>query len=106
MNGNAVFATDFFDRHANLLIGPATMGWDYFYRGHYIEISRDSDLIYQHYNRYNNDPGRMGHHWQKRGPSSPLSRDQNQSRPGARQGQFAERKPLKINPICGMVPNH
>lgn len=52
MNGNAVFSCRFFDRHSQHMIGPATMGWDYFYREHYIEVSRDSDLIYQHYNRY------------------------------------------------------
>jgi len=52
MNGNAVFSTRFFDRHSSYMIGPATMGWDYFYREHYISISRDSDLIYQHYNRH------------------------------------------------------
>jgi hypothetical protein len=52
MNGNAVFATRFFDAHSNIMIGPATMGWDWFYRDHYIGLSRDSNLIYQHYNRY------------------------------------------------------
>jgi hypothetical protein len=52
MNGNAVFATRFFDAHNNIMIGPSTMGWDWFYRERYIELSRDSDLIYQHYNRH------------------------------------------------------
>jgi hypothetical protein len=52
MNGNAVFSTSFFDRHSNILIGPSTMGWDWFYRDHYVALSRDSDLIYQHYNRH------------------------------------------------------
>jgi hypothetical protein len=52
MNCNAVFSTKFFDRHSNIMIGPATQGWDYFYREHYIKLSRDSDLIFQHYNRH------------------------------------------------------
>lgn len=52
MNGNAVFSTRFIDHHPNILIGPSTMGWDFFYRDHYIILSRDSDLIYQHYNRH------------------------------------------------------
>lgn len=52
MNGNAVFATNFFERHPSIHIGPATMGWDYFYREHYIALSRDSNLIFQNYNRH------------------------------------------------------
>lgn len=52
MNGNAVFSTHHFDRHSQILIGPSTMGWDYFYREHYIKLSRDSDLIFQNYNRH------------------------------------------------------
>lgn len=52
MNGNAVFATRFFDTHSQWMIGPGTMGWDWFYRDHYIAVSRDSNLIYQHYNRH------------------------------------------------------
>ena len=52
MNGNAVFSCTFIDRHPNILIGPSTMGWDFFYREHYIKLSRDSNLIFQHYNRY------------------------------------------------------
>ena len=52
MNGNAVFATNFFDRHSNIMIGPATVGWDYFFKDHYIGLSRNSDLIFQNYNRY------------------------------------------------------
>jgi hypothetical protein len=52
MNGNAVFSCDFFDRHSNIHIGPSTMGWDWFYRDHYIGLSRDSNLIFQHYNRH------------------------------------------------------
>jgi hypothetical protein len=57
MNGNAVFSTTFFDRHSNIMIGPATQGWDFFYREHYIPISRDSDLILSHWQRYNLDQG-------------------------------------------------
>jgi len=52
MNGNAVFSCSFIDRHPQLMIGPSTVGWDFFYREHYIGLSRDSDLIYQHYNRH------------------------------------------------------
>jgi hypothetical protein len=48
MNGNAVFSTDFFDRHG-VFIGPALQGWDYFYREKIISVSRDSNLIYQWY---------------------------------------------------------
>src|SRR4029077_4260675 len=61
MNGNAVFSTRFFDRHSSYMIGPATMGWDWFYREHYISVSRDSDLIYQHYNRHGMTQGE----WEK-----------------------------------------
>jgi hypothetical protein len=50
MNGNAVFRTDFFDKEG-VLVGPALQGWDYFYRERLIPISRDSNLIYQWYNR-------------------------------------------------------
>lgn len=52
MNGNAVFASRFFDGHSQIMIGPATIGWDFFYREHYIGLSRDSDLIFQNYNRH------------------------------------------------------
>jgi hypothetical protein len=48
MNGNAVFCTDFYDKHG-VLIGPALQGWDYFYREKIIGVSRDSNLIYQWY---------------------------------------------------------
>jgi hypothetical protein len=51
MNGNAVFGSRFFDRHQTIMIGPGAMGWDYFYRDHYIKLSRDSNLIFQNYNR-------------------------------------------------------
>jgi hypothetical protein len=52
MNGNAVFSITFYDRHPNLMIGSAAQGWDYFYREHYIALSRDSDLILSHWNRH------------------------------------------------------
>lgn len=52
MNGNAVFRTDFFDRHPNIHIGSGCQGWDYFYREQYIALSRDSDLILSHWNRH------------------------------------------------------
>lgn len=52
MNGNAVFRTDYFDRYPTMIVGPATQGWDYFYRERIIQMSRDSDLIFQHYNRH------------------------------------------------------
>jgi hypothetical protein len=57
MNGNAVFATRHFDRHSQILIGPSTMGWDFFFREHYVKLSRDSDLIFQHYNRHEMSQG-------------------------------------------------
>ena len=56
MNGNAVFRTDFFDRHPNLIVGAALMGWDYFFKDQLIAISVDSNLIFQHYNRYGLTP--------------------------------------------------
>jgi hypothetical protein len=52
MNGNAVFRADYFDRHSNLIVGAGTQGWDYFFREQILPISRDSDLIFQHYNRH------------------------------------------------------
>ena len=52
MNGNAVFSSSFLDRHPQIMIGSGCQGWDYFYRDHYIKLSRDSDLIYQSYNRH------------------------------------------------------
>jgi hypothetical protein len=52
MNGNAVWRTDFFDQHPTLIIGPATLGWDYWFKDHFIPISCDSPLIFQHYNRH------------------------------------------------------
>jgi hypothetical protein len=48
MNGNAVFAVNFSDRHG-LLVGAATQGWDFFYRTKLIEVSRDSYAIHQLY---------------------------------------------------------
>lgn len=52
MNGNAVFRSDFFERYPNLMVGSAMVGWDYFFRDHFIGISCDSDLIFQHFNRH------------------------------------------------------
>ena len=52
MNGNAVFRTDFYDRHPQWIIGPGLMGWDYWFKDHFLPISRDSNLIFQHYNRH------------------------------------------------------
>lgn len=56
MNGNAVFRTNFFDQHPTWIVGPATQGWDYWFKDHFIPISCDSDLIFQHYNRYGLTP--------------------------------------------------
>lgn len=53
MNGNAVFSSNFFDRHPTIHIGSGCQGWDYFYRESYIALSRDSDLILSHWNRHN-----------------------------------------------------
>jgi hypothetical protein len=52
MNGNAVFGTDFFDRHPQIHIGSGCQGWDYFYREQYIALSRDSNMILSHWNRH------------------------------------------------------
>jgi hypothetical protein len=52
MNGNAVFQADFFERHPTLIVGPATQGWDYWFREQLIALSCDSNLIFQHYNRH------------------------------------------------------
>jgi hypothetical protein len=49
MNGNAVFRSDFIDRHLNLMGGPGLQGWDYWHRQAYISLSTDSDYIYQWY---------------------------------------------------------
>lgn len=51
LNGNAVFRTDFWERHPDMMIGPATQGWDYFYREKYVPLSVDSNYIYQHWGR-------------------------------------------------------
>jgi hypothetical protein len=51
MNGNAVFRTDWFDRHPNLIVGSGAQGWDFFFREQIIQISQDSNLIFQNYNR-------------------------------------------------------
>jgi hypothetical protein len=52
MNGNAVFRSDFYDLHPTWIVGPGLMGWDYWFKDYLIPISRDSDLIFQHYNRH------------------------------------------------------
>jgi hypothetical protein len=52
MNGNAVYRTDYYDYHPDMIIGSGTQGWDYFYRHKILAISVDSNLIYQHWNRY------------------------------------------------------
>jgi hypothetical protein len=52
MNGNAVFRTDFFDSHPTCIVGSAMQGWDFFYRDRILPISMDSNLIFQHWNRY------------------------------------------------------
>jgi hypothetical protein len=52
LNGNAVFKTNFFDKHPNLIIGPATMGWDFFFKEQLIALSVDSNLIFQHWQRH------------------------------------------------------
>jgi hypothetical protein len=52
MNGNAVWQTNFFDRHPNWIIGPGSVGWDFFFRDRFLEISMDSNLIFQNWNRY------------------------------------------------------
>jgi hypothetical protein len=52
MNGNAVWETCFFDKHPNRIIGSSAVGWDFFYREYFLEISVDSNLIFQNWNRY------------------------------------------------------
>jgi hypothetical protein len=52
MNGNAVWETCFFDKHPNRIIGSSAVGWDFFYREYFLEISVDSNLIHQNWNRY------------------------------------------------------
>lgn len=52
MNGNAVFRCDYYEFHPDMIIGSGLQGWDYFYRHKILAISIDSNLIYQHWNRY------------------------------------------------------
>lgn len=52
MNGNAIFRADFIEQHPTWIIGPATQGWDYWFREQFIPVSCDSNLIFQHYNRH------------------------------------------------------
>lgn len=49
MNGNAIFGATYYDRHPNLMVGPATQGWDYFFRDHIISLSQDSAFVCQVY---------------------------------------------------------
>lgn len=49
MNGNAIFSGSYYERHPNLMVGPATQGWDYFFRDHIISLSQDSAFICQVY---------------------------------------------------------
>lgn len=56
LNGNAVFRSDWFDKHPQWIIGPSTMGWDWFYKEHLVALSVDSNLIYQHWQRYGLTP--------------------------------------------------
>jgi hypothetical protein len=56
MNGNAIFRTDFWDRHPTWIVGAGMMGWDYWFRDYFIPISRDSDLIFQLYNTHGFTP--------------------------------------------------
>lgn len=59
MNGNAVFNINHYEKYGHLLVGAATVGWDYFYRVHFIEISQDSNLIHQLYNTYGLSEGQF-----------------------------------------------
>lgn len=51
MNGNAIFRTDFFERHPTTIVGCGTQGWDYWFRDRIIPISCDTYAIFQLYNR-------------------------------------------------------
>ena len=51
LNGNAVFRTDFFERHPTTIVGCGAVGWDYWFRDRLIPLSFDSYAIYQLYNR-------------------------------------------------------
>lgn len=51
LNGNAVFRTDFFERHPTTIVGSGAQGWDYFFRDRFIPMSMDSYSIFQLYNR-------------------------------------------------------
>jgi hypothetical protein len=52
LNGNAVFRTSFFDEHSTWIVGPGTVGWDYWFRDKFLPISVDSNLISQQWNRH------------------------------------------------------
>lgn len=49
MNGNAVFMSNFYDRHPQWMVGSGNQGWDFFFRQQYISVSRDSYAIQQYY---------------------------------------------------------
>jgi hypothetical protein len=49
MNGNAIFSASYYENHPNLMVGPATQGWDFFFRSHIIGLSQDSAFICQVY---------------------------------------------------------
>lgn len=51
MNGNAIFRTDFYEKHPTTIIGCGAQGWDYWFRDRLIPISCDSYAIFQHYGR-------------------------------------------------------
>jgi hypothetical protein len=50
LNGNAIFRTDFYDRHPTTIVGCGTQGWDYWFRDRLIPISCDTYAIQQYYN--------------------------------------------------------
>jgi len=52
LNGNAIWAVDFFDRHPTWIVGSGCQGWDYFFRDKFIPLSLDSNLMHQHWNRH------------------------------------------------------
>jgi hypothetical protein len=51
MNGNAIYASAYYELHPQDILGPATQGWDYWHREKFIARGMDTNLIYQHYNR-------------------------------------------------------
>ena len=49
LNGNAIFRTDFYNRHPTLHGGPGLQGWDFWHRSAYIALSCDSNYVFQLY---------------------------------------------------------